>query len=89
MQAKGNDFPEDERWPLGYVPIPIHTTSIENDYLVCSLNVTQMNAQSLRSQCLKHVQEWKLSKKCLNKPPNIKSSKRTTRFEFITSLKKG
>jgi hypothetical protein len=30
----GKDFPKDAIWPFGFVPVPVHTTNIDNDYLV-------------------------------------------------------
>jgi len=57
QKQDGKDFPRDATWPLGFVPIPVHTTSIETDYL-----------KSMPNTCPK----IKAIKKLLKKTPEYK-----------------
>jgi hypothetical protein len=32
--SQNKEYPKDSKWPKGFVPIPVHTVEMGNDYVV-------------------------------------------------------
>lgn len=56
-EQHGKDFPKNSNWPHGFVPVPIHTVSIDDDYLK-SMPETCPRMKAVK-KLLEHTPEYK------------------------------
>ncbi|VDK78805.1 unnamed protein product, partial [Cylicostephanus goldi] len=58
----GEDYPDEQGWPRGFIPIAIHTVDDDTDYVSCFRDDAQVEIGNPDAVCPRQDQLWAMAK---------------------------